>query len=169
MAILSTLRHRERYSPPSTLPEQLAEIKLLLDAIRKLDISPALQKRMLVHTLWQVAIVTGNTQSSFIGQFRSEGVLRERGLKIERDHIYRKENLVRQLLEPSPDLDLIVSRAHCCVVTKDEHDRLGRIDGQIDGWNRYRAAGIIVYDMARVPAEAITEFPERAQAQAANS
>jgi len=158
MAITSKRKHQSRYVPCTTLEEDLKDIKILLEAIRKLQISERVKKRMLVHALWQIAMVTGNTQSSFFGRFRSEAVIRETGLKIERDHIYRKENLIRELLGLSPDLDRIVARAHCCVVTKDEHVKLGAVDAEIDGWERYRAAGITVYDMAATPAQPITDF-----------
>jgi pimeloyl-ACP methyl ester carboxylesterase len=158
MANLSSVKHRGLYSPSATLRERLSDIKLILDAIRKLEISMPIKNRMLVHALWQIAIVSGNTQSNPLGRFRSEAVIRHIGLKIERDHIYRKENLVQELLGPSADLDSIIARAHCCVVTKDEHGRLGQVDWKIDGWQWYQAAGITAYDMASMPAQPVTSF-----------
>jgi hypothetical protein len=147
MPFLSSHRHCDRYRTPDSLPKQVAEIKILLSAIRLLPISEPLKKRMLVHAIWEVAFATGNTQRSFLGRYRSESVVRQVGLNIERDHIFRKETLIRELLGPSPDLDRIIERAHCCVVTRDEHERLSRVDEEVEGWERYRAAGITVYDM----------------------
>ena len=118
-----------------------------MDAIRLLNITESLKKRMLVHAIWEVAFATGNTQRAFLGRYRTEGVIREVGLEIQRDHVYRKEMLVRELLGVSPDLGNIIERAtYCCVVTKAEHAKLDHRG--IDGWERYRAAGIKVYDMA---------------------
>lgn len=147
MPFQSGPEHRERYVPSGSLQAQLAEIKLLLNAIRQLKITESRKRRMLVHVLWEVAFATGNTQSAFLGRYRTENVIRQPGLAIRRDHVYRKEMLVRDLLGDSPDLDEIIRRAqHCCVVTKEEHDKLDH--GGTDGWERYRIAGIRVYDMA---------------------
>lgn len=118
-----------------------------MDTIRLLLIGESLKKRMLVHAIWEVAFATGNTQRAFFGRYRTESVIRQVGLEIQRDHVYRKETLIRELLGASPDLGKIIERAtYCCVVTKDEHARLSHRG--IDGWERYRVAGIKVYDMA---------------------
>jgi hypothetical protein len=71
-------------------------------------------------------------------------VIRQTGLKIQRDHVYQRKTLLQELLGPSPDLERIIGRAQCCVVvTADEHNRLSRTDGG----EKYRIAGIAVYDM----------------------
>ena len=99
---------------------------------------------MLDWALWQVAFATGNTQKKFLGRYRSESVIRQIGLKIQRDHVYQRKTLLQELLGPSPDLERIILQAQCCVVvTVDEHNRLSKIDGG----EKYRIAGITVYDM----------------------
>jgi hypothetical protein len=101
---------------------------------------------MLDAALWQVAFATGNSQSKFMGPFRTEAVITQVGLKIQRDHAYPRAALLAELLGPSPDIDSIIDRAQCCcVVTEEEHRRLLAI--AIGGWARYAAAGIVVYDM----------------------
>jgi hypothetical protein len=101
---------------------------------------------MLDAALWQVAFASGNTQSKFLGPYRSEAVITQVGLKIQRDHAHRRATLLSEPLGPSPDLDSIIDRALCCcIVTEDEHRRLAALT--IDGWERYAAAGIVVYDM----------------------
>ncbi len=82
-----------------------------------------------------------------MGRYRSVRVINKSGLPIQRDHINKKAALISELLGPSPDLDAIIERAQCCVVTDDEHAQLGAVSAEIDGWDRYRAAGISVYDM----------------------
>jgi hypothetical protein len=123
--------------------QRLADIKILIDAIRQMQIAAPLKKRMLVHSIWEVAKATGD----FRGRYRSEGVIRSVGVRIQRDHIYKKSALVEELLSTSPDLDRVIERARCCVVTIDEHRRLHDVDGGLEGWDRYKAAGVIVYDM----------------------
>jgi hypothetical protein len=146
MPFLSSPKHRERYTPSPTLAQQLADIRAVLEALRQLPISTPLKRDMLDAALWQVAFATGNTQSSFMGRYRSEAVITQVGLKIQRDHAHRRAALLSELLGPSPDLDSIIERAQCCcVVTEDEHRRVTAV--AIDGWERYAAAGIVVYDM----------------------
>ena len=144
MPYCSGLEHRNRYVPAATLQQQLADIRIVLDALRCLPIARPLKKGMLDWALWQITFATGNTQRKFLGRWRSEIVIRQVGLKIERDHVYQRKTLLEELLGPSPDLERIVARAQCCVVvTADEHRSLRLIDGG----EKYRVAGITVYDM----------------------
>jgi hypothetical protein len=146
MPLLSRLKHRERYVLPAALHQQLAEIKIVLDAIRLLPIATPLKRDMLDCALWKVAHATGNTQHRFMGRYRSETVTTQAGLKIQRDHAYGRATLIDALLGRLPNLDTIVDRAQCCcLVTEDEHQRLNRVE--IYGWERYRIAGIAIYDM----------------------
>lgn len=129
-----------------TLVEQLHDIRAVLEALRQMPIGKPLKKDMMNAALWQVAFATGNSQSRFMGPYRSEAVITQPGLKIQRDHAHRRATLLSELLGPSPDLDSIIERAQCCcIVTEEEHQRLRSVD--IDGWDRYAAAGIVVYDM----------------------
>jgi len=98
---------------------------------------------MLDSALWQVAFATGNTQSKFMGPYRSEVVITQVGLKIQRDHAFPRAALLAEMLGPSPNLDSIIDRAQCCcVVTEKEHRRLTAVS--VSGWARYAAAGIVV-------------------------
>jgi hypothetical protein len=143
MPLISKPAHARRYVESSATAQRLADIKVLLDAVRQMKISSTLKKRMLVHGIWEVARATGDFQS----RYRSKRVIRTAGTRIQRDHIYKKSTLVEELLSPSPDIDRVIEQARCCIVTADEHQRLHDIDGDLDGWDRYRATGIIVYDM----------------------
>jgi hypothetical protein len=108
-----------------------------------MQIALPLKKRMLVHGVWEVAKATGD----FRGRYRSEEVIRTPGLRIQRDHIYKKRTLVEELLGTAPNIDRVIERARCCTVTLDEHQRLHDVDDALDGWDRYEAAGLHVYDM----------------------
>ena len=143
MPYLSKPAHARRYTESSATRQRLDEVKVLLDAIRRLPIGLALKKRMLVHGIWEVAKATGDSQ----GRYRSERVIRTVGLQIQRDHIYKKNALVEELLGASPDLDKVISRAACCIVTAEEHHGLHSVGVHLDGWERYRVAGVVVYDM----------------------
>jgi len=144
MLFCSGSKHRDRYVPRPNLKQQLADVKTVLEALRLLPIATPLKKDLLDKTLWHVTFATGNTQTKFMGRYRSRRVIREVGLKIQRDHVYQRKTLLRELLGPSPDLDRIISLAKCCVVlTADEHRSLANIDGG----KKYTLAGVTVYDM----------------------
>ncbi len=123
------------------------DIRVLLDSIRRLAISEPIKKRMLVHALWEIAFATGNKQSSFFGRYRSEGVLRQAGLKIQRDHIYRKEKLIEQLLWPRQQISMRSLLKRNVVSVTEGRTRLAPSEStrKLDGWERYRIAGIAVY------------------------
>jgi hypothetical protein len=132
--------------PSPTLVQQFRDITAVIEALRQLPIATALKRDMLDAALWEVAFATGNTQNRFMGRYRSEAVITQPGLKIQRDHAFRRATLLSELLGSSPDLGSIIDRAQCCcIVTEDEHRRLVAVG--IDGWERYPAASIVVYDM----------------------
>jgi hypothetical protein len=143
MPFVSTIRHKERFIESPATARRLGDIRILLESLRRLEISLPVKKRLLVIGIWEVALATGN----FYARHRSEGVIRLVGAKIQRDHIFQKRTLVEQLLGPTPDFDEILQRARCCIVTDVEHQRLHQVNGGLDGWDRYRAAKISVYDM----------------------
>ncbi len=144
MPFCSGPKHGDRYVAPGDLPQRLADIRLVLAALTGLAIGTPLKKELLDQVLWQVTFATGNTQSNFMGRYRSAKTVHVAGLKIERDHVYRRKTLLQELLGPSPNLDRVIARAQCCVVlTADEH----RSVSNIDGGKKYKLAGIKVYDM----------------------
>jgi hypothetical protein len=54
--------------------------------------------------------------------------------------------MTRRLLRANPeDVERILERATACTITMDEHRRLNTY-AHLDGWERYRAAGIVVID-----------------------
>jgi hypothetical protein len=66
----------------------------------------------------------------------------------------------RQFLDNPAEALRIVERAAACLVTESEHRRLGAVDDELEGWDRYRAAGIEVFDMRN---------GERAETEASSS
>ena len=75
-------------------------------------------------------------------------MLREVGVRIQRDHIYTRKSLVEMLLKPSPDYEEIINKAVCCVVTPDEHKKLSDVPKSFEGFDRYKEAEVVYYDMA---------------------
>lgn len=132
------------YVPAKDQDEVLQQIAHLIDAIRALDIRLPTKNRMLVHALWEVALMTGG----FYPRFRSLTCTEKINQPIQRDHIFQKKKIIQRLLHEPSYLSLdAVMNAQCCVVTRPEHEALHRIDSDIDGFERYRAANIEYRDM----------------------
>jgi hypothetical protein len=49
----------------------------------------------------------------------------------------------------------ILAAAVACLVTKTEHEALGKLDTLAEGWERYRMAGVDVYDFSTDPPTAV--------------
>ena len=135
------------YVPAVDIDMHLSEIAVLLDSLRKLPLDGKRQKRILKQAIWEVAYATGNMQSRFLGRYRSELVVQNIGLKLERDHVHQMANLLQELLRQDCDLQSIIQRSECCIITREEHLRLTALPKAIDVWERYRQAGIVVMDM----------------------
>ncbi len=144
MPLLSTRNHKAPFIPSAEQEASLVAIVRLIEAIRTCSMPAPSKKRMLVHALWEVARVSGN----FYPRYRSKTVTTTIGLRIQRDHIHQKKRIV-ELLIANPDYQSsdAVDKAQCCIVTDAEHRELHRIDQTIDGFDRYRVAGIEICDM----------------------
>jgi hypothetical protein len=115
-------------------------VKALLQAP---GLIPEHRREFLKLALWKVTEAEGRTK--YKTQLRSQGALSSPpDTKLEHDHVFQRSLMVDALLSASPDaVDTIIKGAVGCTITKQEHDRLKRF-GHLDGWDRYRAAGIVV-------------------------
>jgi hypothetical protein len=101
------------------------------------------RREFLKLALWKVTEAEGRTK--YETKFRSQGALSSPpGTKLEHDHVFQRSLMVDALLSANPDaVDTIISDAVGCTITKQEHARLKQFE-HLDGWDRYRAAGIVV-------------------------
>lgn len=144
MPFLSDHRHRIPYSAPQDAKQRLEDVERLLSTIRDMPLHAKTKKMMLNRTIWLVVELTGN----FYSRFRSAGVLAKVGVRIQRDHIYPRKQLIAEVLAREVDLASIIERAECCVVTKEEHDLLSKVKANVQGRERYALAGVEIHDMA---------------------
>lgn len=146
MPIISSASHSKLYVQRPDFDERLADVRKTLAAILQLDISVPMKKRMVGYVIWEVATyLNGN----FKGRYRSKGVLAP-GATIQRDHVNQKARIIERLLANPDQADSILGDLVHCVVTKEEHDRLtaySKMNSDVDGWDRYRMAGVEVMDM----------------------
>ena len=134
--------HRKPYREREDLKSRLAALQDAIACLRDSKLPPDSKKRMLNHAIWEVTIALGN----FAPEFRSKGVLEGKlGSKIEREHVYKRKQIVLDVLGTDEPLDSILKRVIHCVVTKEEHARLRNVPNSEDGWARYQRAGVEVF------------------------
>jgi hypothetical protein len=66
---------------------------------------------------------------------------------LRHEHVVPRAKLVAEMLDHPDRIDELTRKAVACIVTPAEHDLLKPFDSH-DGWDRYLAAFIDVYDMA---------------------
>jgi hypothetical protein len=143
MPFISLQRHRKPFRERPDIHRRLTDVVLVIKTLRALDLHASTKRKMIDRALWLVAELSGD----FAPRHRSDGVLQNLGVKIQRDHVYPRAELIASILAGNEDLSEVVARAICCLVTKEEHNRLSEIPPHVKGWDRYREAAVIYRDM----------------------
>lgn len=143
--------------------EQVKVISSAINVIKyalklKDDVLLEHKKRILTSMIWVITEADGLTAEKRTG-YKKKITYISGGVKTKRDkgdesikgliheHVYKRKNLVQDLINNPKNVDLIVQKAIGCVVTNKEHDRLHKIkDKECDGWERYKKSGIKVFN-----------------------
>jgi len=100
-------------------------------------------RELLSTLIWKITEANGKYNLRFI----SEAALKENSKKyLIHEHVYKRGKLVSELLDNPEKYETILSNTIACLVTKTDHEKLSKIDEKLNGWDRYMAAGIKVYD-----------------------
>jgi hypothetical protein len=121
-------------------------------ALSSRDLTEEHRTQLLNNAVWYFSEAAGKYKT----RYRSAGVL---GLEAEaqirkwwsglrHDHVTTRKSILEQLRRPGADVEAVLRTVVSCVVTSAEHERLGQFDETHEGWDRYRAAHVDVYDMA---------------------
>jgi hypothetical protein len=103
------------------------------------------RREFLKLALWKVT--EAESLNKYKTQLRSQAAYSSApGTKLQHDHVFQRSRMVDVLLTAGPEaIDDILKSAVGCTITKDEHTRLSDFK-HLDGWDRYRAAKIVVID-----------------------
>jgi len=148
----------ERLALPSFAPyvrriDADARIASALNAVRALlvaDLLPAHRRELLGVCLWKLSLA--EPPDKYATRFVSATALRCARRSLAHEHVHERAKLVRALIDGAVSPERLPEFALACVVTREEHARLGvesRRDPSLDGWDRYRKAGIAVVDRGR--------------------
>ena len=126
--------HRDRHR---RIDSAIAAIK----AILPIDLYPAHKRELLDVCIWKLTEADGKHNT----RYWSEGALNAGKPSWRHEHVFERNQLIAELLA-GEDVDRVCDRAVACVVTIDEHRALGAAPDDVKGWDRYRSAGIRVFD-----------------------
>ena len=118
-------------------------------ALLPLELYPAHKRELLSICLWKLSEAEG--LSKYRTRLCSQRALKAKPALLAHEHVYERKKLVAQLMADPSSLDQVLARAIGCTVTRQEHARLSAISRErpdLEGWERYRAAGVRVVDTA---------------------
>jgi len=116
-------------------------------AILGLDLYLAHKRELLSVCIWKITEADGK----YTTRFRTRGSLTADRTELQHEHVCERRVLIEELLASPHAADSILERAIGCVATTAEHrslTTLSRNRPDLDGWDRYREAGIEVVDTA---------------------
>jgi hypothetical protein len=115
-----------------------------------LDARPAVRRevlRMYVLPLVTQGTLPGKGQTRYV----SAGAAGRSDERLEHEHVYTRSYLA-DLILANPRQDavqwILTNLAIAATVTRTEHTRLTRVPKSVQGWDRYRVAGVPVTDLA---------------------
>lgn len=115
-------------------------------AVMSPDLFDAYRRELLDNVLW---LVTAAPSGKYKTRFRCHAAVTNPNAELRHEHVYTRRSLIKRMLDDPGCIEKVVHElAIGCVVTKAEHKRLSQFDKSHEGWERYRAAGIEVLDMA---------------------
>lgn len=118
-------------------------------ALRETAMLRAHRKHLLKLAQWWVTEADGKWRT----RFRSARVIElahdqpESQVSINHEHVYGRAELAERMLEDPSQVAAILELCVGCIVTVEEHRVLSAQRG-VQGWDRYRAAGVRVLDTA---------------------
>ena len=137
------------WRPRKDSEERLNSALALTDAIlrvREQMLRTHLRESLSI-AIWKYTECNGK----YTTRFRSRGAVESPKGKLNHEHVFTRKSLIDELLSAPGDFETIMSKAVACTVLTSEHALLRSVEKQnpsLVGWDRYRAAGIEVFDLA---------------------
>lgn len=118
---------------------RLAQVLVTADGLH-----PSHRRHALSNAVWWYTEADGKLKV----RYRSAAVVAGGATKVQHEHVVPRKLLVDRMLAEPNAIPEILASAVACLVTVEEHRRLTALPPTIEGWDRYRAVGIEVTDMA---------------------
>ena len=127
--------------------ERIRSATAAAKAIVRLDLYPAHKRELLSICIWK--ITEAAPISKYQTRYRSRATESAPESELAHDHVYQRKSLNDAMIKNPESVDQVLRTAVACVVTRSEHDALTRISREfpdLDGWERYKRAGIEIVD-----------------------
>jgi hypothetical protein len=135
------------FKPHPNGKERLESAKRAIRAI--LDIRSELRREHVNAFLYRgLSLITmAHAKGKYTLRYQTRKALQAKSKsELRHEHVFERKKLREALLNNPEKIDEILGKAIACVVTKDEHRILtdkSRENPQLDGWDRYKAAGLM--------------------------
>jgi hypothetical protein len=139
------------FTPRADAAERIASAKRLIRGLLALrhEVRDDQLRELLSVCLWK--LTEAEPDHKHRTRFRSEAALRAHSRDLQHEHVFERGRLVEELLRHPDEVERVADLVVACTVTKAEHAALAaacRANPGLTGWDRYRAAGIRVLDVA---------------------
>lgn len=105
-------------------------------------------QEMLKICIWKYTEAEGASKHKT--RYRSAGSLQNSDEKLNHEHVVTSKSIRSRILEDPNNFERILREAVACTVLVSEHRLLNqteKLHPDLNGWDRYRAAGIEVWDL----------------------
>ena len=137
------------WSPRKDSEMRVASALVLVQAI--LNVSEQMVQSHLRESLSIAIWKYTECDGKYTTRFRSRGAIENPKGKLNHEHVVTRKSLIDELLVTPNEFETIMAKAVACTVLTSEHALLRSVEkdnSALVGWQRYRAAGIEVYDLA---------------------
>lgn len=132
--------------------ETIRSAIVIANEVVNLDILERHKKKILTKIQWLIS----ETHGKYTTKYCTEGALGDEIKSIQHEHVFPRKKLSFRILNDPSNTKEYLSDIVGRVVTVEEHDKLNKaekLNPELDGWERYKAAGIVVYNMEKTPPE----------------
>lgn len=111
------------------------------------ELTDAHLKEALSIAIWKYTEVHGKNKT----RYRSRAAIGASSSEINHEHVVTRKSLIAEMIASPDRVEEIMSGAIACCVLRTEHTKLAAVEKanpELVGWDRYKAAGIEVVDLA---------------------
>jgi hypothetical protein len=111
------------------------------------ELAEAHLKEALSIAIWKYTEANGKNKT----RYRSRAAIGAPASEINHEHVVTRKSLIAEMIKSPDGVEEIMSGAVACCVLRTEHSTLAAVEKEspeLTGWDRYKAAGIEVIDLA---------------------
>jgi hypothetical protein len=138
---------------PEWKPRSDSELRKASAVVLAFSVLSAKEKILLPHLREVLSIAVWKyteCDGKYTTRYRSEGALFATSSEVHHEHVITRKAIVDKLLQDPENAESILATSFGCVVLRSEHQLLATVEQankSLAGWDRYRAAGITVWDL----------------------